>query len=211
PPILQTFTAVGLPLGDIWGPTEIGCVGTANPLNDVRSGTVGPSLPGVEAKLADDAELLFRGATAKRGYGHEPAETAETLDADGWLYAGDIAEIAEDGYVRIIDRKKELIITPTGKNLSPANIERALTSAGPLIGQACVIGNARPYITALVVLDPVGAAGLDPSDPSVRKQVAREVDTANSSLARPEQVKRVALLDQAWLPDGDELTPTLKR
>lgn len=210
PPILQAFTALGLPISEIWGSTEIGCVGTANPLNDMRFGTVGPPLPGVEAKLADDGELLIRGANVMRGYRHEPEKTAETLDADGWLYTGDIAEIDEDGYVRIIDRKKELIITSTGKNLSPANIERALTSAGPLIGQACVIGNARPYITALVVLDPVGAAGLDPSDPSVRKQVAREVDTANSSLARPEQVKRFALLDQEWLPDGDELTPTMK-
>lgn len=210
PPILQAFTALGLPISEIWGSTEIGCVGTANPLDDMRFGTVGPPLPGVEAKLAHDGELLIRGANVMRGYRHDPAKTAETLDADGWLYTGDIAEIDEDGYVRIIDRKKELIITSSGKNLSPANIERALKSAGPLIGQACVIGDERPYVTALVVLDPDGAAGLDPSDAVVQEQVRREVDAANASLSRPERVKRFELLAEEWLPDGDELTPTMK-
>ena len=210
PPILEAFTALGLPISEIWGSTELGCVGTANPLDDMRFGTVGPPLPGVEAALADDGELLIRSAAVMRGYRNDPVKTAEAIDPEGWLRTGDIAEIDDDGYVTIIDRKKELLITSTGKNLSPANIERALKSAGPLIGQACVIGDRRPYVTALLVLDPDGAAGLDPTDPAVREQVVREVEAANATLSRPEQVRRFELLRDEWLPDGAELTPTMK-
>lgn len=210
PSVLRAFAALGLPISEIWGSTEIGCVGTANPLDDVRFGTVGPVLPGIEAKVADDGELLIRGPNVMRGYRNDPEKTAEAIDADGWLHTGDIAQIDPDGYVRIIDRKNEMIITSSGKNISPVNIERALKSAGPMIGQACVIGDQRPYVTALVVLDPDGADGLDPTDPAARQRVADEVDVANATLSRPEQVKHFTLLADEWLPDGDELTPTMK-
>ena len=141
------------------------------------------------------------------GYRNRPDLTAEAIDADGWLHTGDIARIDEDGYVWIVDRKKELIINAAGKNMSPANIEMQLKS-GPLIGQACVIGDRRPYNVALLVLDP--EARLDPSDPDVVARVGQEVEAANAKLSRVEQVKRFALLDEEWLPGGDELTPTMK-
>src|SRR5699024_3595053 len=175
PSILRAFTALGLPVSEIWGSTEIGCVGTANPIDNMRFGTVGAPLPGGEASVADHGELLIRGANVMRGYRNTPEKTAATINANGWLHTGDIAEIETDGYVRTIDRKKEMFITASGKNISPVNVERALKSAGPLIGQVCVIGDHRPYVTALVVLDPDGPTRSDLSDPSIRDSVEREV------------------------------------
>jgi long-subunit acyl-CoA synthetase (AMP-forming) len=178
------------------------------PADDARFGTVGLPIPGVEVRLAGDGELLVRGAIAMRGYRNQPEKTAETLDADGWLHTGDVATIDDDGFVTIVDRKKELIINSAGKNMSPANIEAALKSAGPLIGQAVVIGDRRPYNVALLVLDP--ETGAEPRNPEVLERVQSEVDAANSRLSRVEQIKRFALLDEEWLPGGDELTPTMK-
>jgi len=163
-----------------------------------------------------------RGATVMKGYRSEPEKTAETIDADGWLRTGDIASIDADGYVRIVDRKKELIINAGGKNMSPANIENALKSAHPLIGQAVCIGDRRPYNVALLVLDPDRSAvhatklGLDPSPAvlaahgSVRAALEAAVEAANGRLSRVEQIKRFAILPHAWEPGGEELTPTMK-
>src|SRR6266576_5245846 len=120
---------------------------------EVRVGTVGRAIPGCEVKLAEDGEVICRGGNVFRGYLNDPAKTAEALDADGWLRSGDIGEFDDDGYLRIVDRKKELIITAGGKNISPANIESALKSF-PLIGQACVIGDRRKFLSVLIVLDP---------------------------------------------------------
>jgi long-subunit acyl-CoA synthetase (AMP-forming) len=158
-----------------------------------------------------------------RGYRNDPVRTAEAIDDDGWLHTGDLVRIDDDGHIRIVDRKKELIITSAGKNLSPANIEGELKSASPLIGQAVAIGDGRPYVTALIVLDPDAAAayaarhGLgDPTpeavalDDGARRLIADAVVAANERLARVEQVKRFELLAQEWLPGGDELTPTMK-
>jgi long-subunit acyl-CoA synthetase (AMP-forming) len=156
------------------------------------------------------------------GYRNAPDKTAEALDADGWLHTGDIAKIDDDGYVRIVDRKKELIINAAGKNMSPANIESTLKGASPLIGQACVIGDGRPYNTALIVLDsdfgPAWAAqqGIDGDlaalarDERMRAAVQQGVDDANEKLARVEQIKKFFLVEGDWLPGGDELTPTMK-
>ncbi|MGE4428853.1 MAG: long-chain fatty acid--CoA ligase [Solirubrobacteraceae bacterium] len=210
PEVLDFFAAIGLPISEVWGMSEVGCVGTANPMHDLRYGTVGVPLPGIEVRLADDGELLLRGPNVMKGYRNAPDKTAEAIDADGWMHTGDVAKIDDDGYVTIVDRKKELIINAAGKNMSPANIERALKGAGPLIGQACVIGDRRPYNVALLVLDPDGAAGLDPADPDVRARVETEVAAANARLSRVEQIKRYALLGDEWLPDGEELTPTMK-
>src|SRR5436190_2521520 len=206
--VLEYFAAAGIVIQEVWGMSELSCVATMVPSDDPRFGTVGKPIPGVELKLAGDGELLVRGGIVMRGYRNQPQKTAETIDAEGWLHTGDVATIDEDGFVTIVDRKKELIINAAGKNMSPANIEAALKSAGALIGQACVIGDRRPYNVALLVLDP--EAGLDPRNPEVVARVQSEVDASNSRLSRVEQIKRFALLEDEWLPGGDELTPTMK-
>ena len=151
--VLVFFHAIGIPLAELWGMSETCGAGACNPPGRVKIGTVGPPGPGVEVRLADDGELLIRSDVVMTGYRNAPEKTAEALDADGWLHTGDIAEIDGDGYIRIVDRKKEIIINAAGKNMSPANIESTLKGSSPLIGQACVIGDGRPYNTALIVLD----------------------------------------------------------
>jgi long-subunit acyl-CoA synthetase (AMP-forming) len=221
--VLEFFHAIGVPIAELWGMSETCGYGTVNPVGRIKIGTVGPPSPGAQVRLAEDGELLVRGAFVMRGYRNLPDRTAEALDDEGWLHTGDIATIDEDGYVAIVDRKKELIINAAGKNMSPANIEAQLKSAGPLIGQAAVIGDRRPYNTALVVLDADGApafaatqgvegASLDElaADERIRAAVAAEVERANAKLARVEQVKRFHIVPGDWLPGGDELTPTMK-
>ena len=219
----EFFHAAGMPLAEVWGMSELSPVATWNPPQRIRLGTVGPPMPGVEVMLAEDGEVLVRGPLVMRGYRNEPEKTAETIDRDGWLHSGDIGAWDEAGYLSIVDRKKELIINAAGKNMSPANIEAELKSAAALIGQACVIGDARPYNVALLTLDPdavpvfAAANGLDASDlgafsraDSVLKAIAEGVERANAKLSRVEQVKRWTLLPDEWLPAGDELTPTMK-
>jgi len=151
--VLEFFHALGIELAELWGMSETGGIGAVNRPGQIRIGTVGPAAPGVELKLADDGELLCRGEFLMAGYRNQPDQTAAAIDSDGWLHTGDIGELDEDGFLTIIDRKKELIINAAGKNMSPANIEAALKSGSPLIGQACCIGDRRPYNTALIVLD----------------------------------------------------------
>jgi long-subunit acyl-CoA synthetase (AMP-forming) len=220
--VLEFFHALGIPVGELWGMSETTGAGCVNPPGRIKIGTVGPPTAGVEVRLADDGELLMRGEMVMLGYRNMPEETAAALDADGWLHTGDIATIDEDGYVSIVDRKKEIIINAAGKNMSPANIEARVKSASPLIGQAAVIGDRRPYVTALIVLDadfaPAWAAqrGIEgdlaalADDEEVRAAVQEGIDAANAKLARVEQVKRFHLVTGDWLPGGDELTPTMK-
>jgi len=221
--VLEFFGALGLPICELWGMSELSCCATVNPPGRIRIGTVGPALPGVELALAADGELLCRGPLLMRGYRNEPAKTAEAIDADGWLHTGDVATIDGDGYVRIVDRKKELIINSAGKNMSPANIESQLKSASPLIGQAIAVGDRRPYNVALIVLDPdagaayaarAGLADASPAalsgDDGVIGAVAAAVEAANAGLSRVEQIKAFRILPVDWLPGGDELTPTMK-
>jgi long-subunit acyl-CoA synthetase (AMP-forming) len=222
PETLEYFLALGLPVVEGWAMSETACAGTINPVEAMRVGTVGRAMGGVEVKLAEDGELLVRGANIMVGYRKDPERTAETIDPDGWLLTGDIAEIDADGYVKIVDRKKELIINAAGKNMSPANIEQKLKAASPLIGQVCVIGDGRPYNVALLVLDPDGCAGyakahgLDPApavlatDPGTLEVIGAAVEAANARMSRVEQIKRFTVLGVDWLPDGDELTPTMK-
>src|SRR5918995_1411982 len=151
--VLEFFHALGIEVGELWGMSETCGVATCNPPERVKLGTVGPPVPGVEIKLADDGEVMVKGASVMPGYRNMPEKNAETITGDGWLLTGDIGEIDEDGYLKIVDRKKELIINAAGKNMSPANIEAAVKSSSPLIGQACAIGDRRPYNTALLVLD----------------------------------------------------------
>jgi long-subunit acyl-CoA synthetase (AMP-forming) len=210
PSVLEYFAALGLPILEGWAMSETGCVGTMNPPGAARIGTVGRPVPGIELSLADDGELLMKGANVMAGYRNDPEKTAEAIDADGWLHTGDIATIDHEGYVAIVDRKKELIINAAGKNMSPANIELALKSASPLIGQCCAIGDRRPFNVALLVLDPDAASGRSAMDADLLREVAEAVQRANATLSRVEQIKRFKLLGSEWLPDGDELTPTLK-
>jgi long-subunit acyl-CoA synthetase (AMP-forming) len=221
--VLVFFHAIGIPVAELWGMSETCGAGTCNPPDRVKIGTVGPPGPGIEVRLADDGELLVRSDVVMAGYRNQPERTAEAIDADGWLHTGDIATIDEDGYVRLVDRKKEIIINAGGKNMSPANIEATLKGSSPLIGQACVIGDGRRYNTALIVLDsdfgPAWAAqnGLEGKgleelavEPAVLAVVQKGVDAANAHLSRVEQIKRFELVRGDWLPGGDELTPTMK-
>jgi long-subunit acyl-CoA synthetase (AMP-forming) len=206
--VLEFFDALGLRILEVWGMSETSAISTINPPEAPRFGTCGVALPGVELRIADDRELLVRGDHVMSGYRNDAEKTRETFTDDGWLMTGDVGEIDEDGYLRIVDRKKELIINAAGKNMSPANIEARLKSAHPLIGQACVVGDGRPYNVALIVLDPDVAAGADPA--AFTDTIAAAVAEANSHLSRVEQVKRYTVLDSEWLPGGDELTPTMK-
>jgi long-subunit acyl-CoA synthetase (AMP-forming) len=204
----EYLLALGLPIVELYGMSECSCIATVCNPGEARIGTVGKVLPHHEARLAGDGELLLRGPSVMRGYRNDPERTADAFDRDGWLKTGDIASIDDDGYVRIVDRKKELIINAAGKNMSPANIEEKLKSASPLIGQAVCIGDARPYNVALLVLDPDAAAGLDAG--AVDDEIAAAVERANVRLSRVEQIKRYELLRGEWPPGGDELTPTMK-
>jgi long-chain acyl-CoA synthetase len=223
PEVLEFFHAIGIEVAELWGMSETCGVGTVNRPGEVKIGTVGPAVPGIEVKLGDDGELLCRGTVMMSGYRNRPEQTAEALDADGWLHTGDIAEIDADGFVTIVDRKKELIINAAGKNMSPANIEAAVKTGSPLIGTAYCIGDMRPYNTALIVLDadfaPAWAAQHELGDrtleqlagePAMIAAVQVGVDRANSHLARVEQIKKFTVVSGDWLPGGDELTPTMK-
>lgn len=223
PAVHTFFLALGLPLQEGFGMSETGALGFTNLPTDIRIGKVGLAQPGTEAALAADGELLLRGPHVMRGYRHDPEKTAEAIDADGWLHTGDIATVDDEGWYRIVDRKKELIINAGGKNMSPVNIEGTLKSALPLIGQVCVIGDRRPYNVALIVLDPDAAQvfanenGIaDASlaamagEPLVKAAIDDAVNRANAQLSRVEQIKAYRLLPTEWLPDSDELTPTMK-
>jgi long-chain acyl-CoA synthetase len=218
--VLDFFLAIGVPLSEVYGLSE--CTGPMTWSPKVHPGTVGPPIPGQELKLLDDGEVCCRGGNVFSGYLKDPERTAEMLDDDGWLHSGDIGQIDEAGYLKIVDRKKELIITAGGKNISPANLEAAIKSY-PLIGQACAVGDARPYMTALIVLDPDVAPAWAKSQgiefasladlaahPDVRVEVERCVAEANGRFSQVEQIKRIAILPTEWPPDSEELTPTMK-
>ena len=221
--VLEFFHAIGLPVAELWGMSETCGAGTVNPPGRIKIGTVGPPSPGVEIKLAEDGEVLIRGDVIMSGYRNMPDKTAETIDPDGWLHTGDIGELDEDGYLKIVDRKKELIINAAGKNMSPAYIEANIKSSSPIIGQACCIGDARSYNTALIVLDadfaPMWAQKQGIEDTSLeslaqheklRAAVQEGIDAANEKLARVEQIKKFTIVKGDWAPGGDELTPTMK-
>jgi long-chain acyl-CoA synthetase len=223
PAIIEFFQALGLPLTEGWGMSELSNAATLAAPGRSRNGAVGKAFPGMELRTADDGEVLVRGPLVMHGYYKDPERTDEALDADGWMHTGDIGELDADGFLKITDRKKELIITSGGKNISPALVEYEL-QRHPLIGQACAIGDRRNYVTALLVLDPeaapawarahgVEAASLSElaDHPEVIAEVERGVAEANSHLARVEQVRRFRLLPNEWTAETGELTPTLKR
>lgn len=223
PETLGFFAGIGVPITEIWGMSELTCIASGTSPADTRLGTVGKIVPGMEARIADDGELLVRGPLVMRGYRKDPVQTAEAIDPDGWLHTGDVATIDEDGFITIIDRKKELIINAAGKNMSPANIENSLKAACPLAGPIVAIGDGRPYNTALITLDAEAAAGYaarnglpDASpaalaaDPGLLKLIADGVAAGNAKLSRVEQIKRFQILPTFWEPGSDEITLTMK-
>ena len=221
--VLEFFHAIGIPVAELWGMSETCGVATCNPPEKVKLGSVGPPVQGIEIRLAEDGEVMVKGPSVMPGYRNLPDKTAETFDDEGWLLTGDIGALDPDGYLRIVDRKKELIINAAGKNMSPANIESHLKSASPLIGQAAAIGDRRPYNVALIVLDPDFAPvwaeqnGLEgksieelAGEEATVQAVQAAIDETNAKMARVEQIKRFKILPTEWLPGGHELTPTMK-
>ncbi|MDX6636610.1 MAG: hypothetical protein QOJ01_121, partial [Solirubrobacterales bacterium] len=200
PEVIEFFHAIGIPLAELWGMSETTGAGTCNPPERIKIGTIGPPAPNVEIKLGSDGEIMIRGPVVMKGYRNLPEKTAEAFDDDGFLLTGDIGEFDEDGYLKIVDRKKELIITAAGKNLSPANIEARLKQI-PLVSQAVAIGDRRKFISALLTLDPEAAkawaskhgADDDPEalagNEELREEIEKGLEEANEQLARVEQVK----------------------
>ena len=220
---LEFMMALGLRITEAWGSTESSCAATTNPIEAIRIGTVGKAIPDVEVTLAEDGELLVRGPIVMRGYRKDPEKTAETIDADGWLHTGDLGSIDEDGYVTIVGRKKDLIINSSGKNMSPSNIENAVLAGCPQAGLALAIGDRRPFVTALIVLDPDAAAAyaarhqLTDGTPAALAgnaefvaEIQQGIDRANAKLSRVEQVRAFTIVPEYWLPGSDVLTPTMK-
>ncbi|MFN2524502.1 MAG: long-chain fatty acid--CoA ligase [Mycobacteriales bacterium] len=220
--VARFFAGLGIVVYDVYGMTETCGSVTANSPGGFRLGSVGRAQEGIEVVLADDGEILVRGPVVTPGYFRAPEATADLIDEDGWVRTGDIGRFDEDGYLYVIDRKKEMIITSSGKNVAPSNIENLLKES-PLVGHAYVAGDAKPYVVALLTLDPdmapvvaakmgVDATGLRElsTHPQVLAAVQEAVDAANARLSRPEQVKRFALLSDEWTAESEELTPTLK-
>ncbi len=220
--VLEFFHAIGIPVGELWGMSETCGLITMNPPARIKLGTVGPPVPGAEVKVAEDGELLTRSPYVMPEYRNQPEKTAETI-IDGWLHTGDIGAIDEDGYVKILDRKKELIINAAGKNMSPANIEAHVKASSPLVSQCVAVGDGRPYNVALIVLDPDfapvwaaqnGLEGLSLEELAANEKVIAGIqeglDKAAGKMARVEQIKKFSIIPGEWLPGGDELTPTMK-
>ncbi|MVU82489.1 AMP-binding protein [Nocardia sp. ET3-3] len=220
---LGFFYGLGIPISEVWGISELTCIVSVSPPGQARLGTVGKLLPGLQSRIGEDGEYFVRGPLVMREYRKEPAKTADALDTDGWLATGDIITEDTDGYLRVVDRKKELIINSGGKNMSPANIENTVKAATGLIGALATIGDNRPYNTALIVLDAESAPpyaaqhGLTDAsapalaaDKNVIAEIARGVAVGNAKLSRIEQIKRFIILPVFWEPGGDEITLTMK-
>ena len=221
PALFSWFRGIGIPLSEIYGMSESCGPITFTALRP-KAGTVGQALPGVSVKLAEDGEVMFRGGNVFKRYLHDEENTAETIGPDGWVHTGDIGEIDDEGYLKIIDRKKELIITAGGKNISPSNLENALKSIS-VIGQSFAVGDQQPFVAALVVLDADGArawanasgkAELSleqlASDVELLAHIDAEVARVMERFNNAERVKKVKVFHEEWLPDTDLMTPTQK-
>jgi long-chain acyl-CoA synthetase len=222
PQVLEFFWALGVPVLEGYGMTENTAQGTITPPDDVRIGKVGRPVPDCEVRIADDGEILTRGPGTFLGYLKNPEATAEVVDADGWLHTGDIGELDDDGYLTITDRKKDIIITAGGKNVSPSEIENRL-KVSPFVREAVVIGDQRKYLVALIgiELDTVGNWALQHRVPfttyadlsakdEVHELIGGVVEEANADLAQVEQVKRFALLPKELEQEDGEVTATQK-
>lgn len=220
--VQEYFRARGMPILEGWGMTETTGIATTTGVEELRLGSVGKATPGNEIKLLEDGEVLVRGPIVCAGYLQKSGSVEPAADAEGWMHTGDIGRLDADGFLYIVDRKKELIITSGGKNIAPVAIE-ALLTRHPLIGQALAYGDRRPYVVALIVLDPEAAPGWAISSgitysslaelsehPEVLREIGLAVAAANKELARVEQVKAFHVLPTEWTVEGGELTPSLK-
>jgi long-chain acyl-CoA synthetase len=205
---LRFLTGLGSPLMEVWGMSETSGAATICAPGANRVGTVGRAIPGVDVKLAEDGEVFVRGPIMLLGYLQPDGSVVSPLDADGWLATGDVGVLDDEGYLTITDRKKELLITSSGKNIAPTMIESHLT-AHPMIGFAVAIGDRRPYVTALIVLDPDVVPADAAHSAEVRAAVDAAVHAANGKLARVEQIKKYKILAGPWTPDTGEVTPKL--
>ncbi|MBK9030248.1 MAG: long-chain fatty acid--CoA ligase [Myxococcales bacterium] len=215
PDVIDFFASIDLPLYEIYGQSEDCGPTSFNLPGRTKFGTVGQPLPGVEVKLADDGEILVRGRNVFLGYYKEPEATRDAKDGD-WLRSGDLGAFDADGFLTITGRKKEILITAGGKNISPKNIEAALKES-PLIAEAVVIGDRRKFLSVLVTVDDAAVAAALGADPGPRNQraalrdaIQRQVDAVNERLARVEQVKKFTILERPFAIETGELTPTLK-
>jgi long-subunit acyl-CoA synthetase (AMP-forming) len=221
---LEFFASIGLPIHEGYGMTETSAFASVQPYGKVKFGTIGKPLPGVEAMIAEDGEIMLKGINMVKGYLRLPDKTAELYDGEGWMHTGDLGAIDADGYISITGRKKDLIITAGGKNVAPAEMEGYLQSIAG-VGQAVVVGDRQPYLSALIVLDPEALPELevasqirDLSDvataarnPKVKRFIEEEMELAcNSKVARYQTIKKIHILPGVFSVDGGELTPTLK-
>ncbi len=220
--LVKFFHTIGVPLFELYGMSETSGPATSNLPGANKFGSVGLPLPGVEVKVAEDGELLMRGGVITAGYYKLPDKTAEAFGADGWLHSGDLAKIDEDGFVWIVGRKKDIIITAAGKNIAPAVMETALGNH-PIISKAAMVGDRRKFLTVVIALDPEEAPGwaeaneIEYSDlaafsqlETVRSEIERAIELANSKVARVEQIKKWIIVSDEWTPESGELTPSLK-
>ena len=215
------YRGIGIPLLEGYGLTESTAAVTVNLPGAERIGTVGRPLPGTGLRIADDGELLVRGPQVTRGYWDDESATARTFDADGWLRTGDLAEIDEEGFVRIVGRAKEILVTAGGKRVAPGPLEDGIRSH-PLVGHCMVVGDGRPFVAAVVTLDPEAAIAWARSrhrsqavedlvvDPELLGEIQLAVDAANLTVSRAESVRRFTVLPVQWTEDGGQLTPSLK-
>ncbi len=201
--IAEFFHAIDILILEGYGLTECTSAATVNLPSRFRFGTVGPALPGVELRIEDDGELLIRSDTVFAGYHKDKAATREVLDEEGWLHSGDIAQIDADGFVRITDRKKDILVTAGGKNVAPQNLENVLKTS-PLVSQALVVGDRRPYVAALITLE------ADVDRDGAQAKIEELIGEVNRDLSRYEQIKRFAILPRDFSAEEDEVTPTLK-
>jgi long-chain acyl-CoA synthetase len=220
PDILRFFDAAGVLVLEGWGMTETSTAATISSPDDFKIGTIGKPFPGCEVRIAEDGEILVKGPNVFQGYYKNEEATRETI-VDGWLHTGDLGEFDEDGFLKITGRKKDIIITAGGKNITPANLEAEIKQH-PLVSQCVVIGDRRPYLVALVTLDPEEAAGFakehglpdDPQllaeNPKISETIEAHVEKINEKFARVEQVKKIHILPRDLSQEGGELTPTMK-
>jgi len=205
--IAAFFHSIDILIVEGWGLTECTTAASVNRPGRFRFGTVGPALPGFEVRVEEDGELLIRSETVFAGYYKDEQATREVLGEDGWLRSGDVGSIDADGFISITDRKKDILVTAGGKNVAPQNLENALKTS-PLVSQALVLGDRRPYVAALITVDPAAADGLPPEE--IEQRVQAVVDGVNGELSRFEQIKRFRVLARDFTAEEDEVTPTLK-
>ncbi|MEU6997577.1 AMP-dependent synthetase/ligase [Nonomuraea sp. NPDC046570] len=212
------FTGVGIEVFEGYGLTETTAPVAVNMPGANKIGTVGKPIPGASVRIGDDGEILTKGRHVFKGYWNNDQATAEAIDEDGWYHTGDVGELDADGYLRITGRKKEILVTAAGKNIAPAPMEDAIR-AHPLVSQAMIVGDGRPFVAALITLDPEAleqwraaspGSGEPSSDPRLLAEVQQAVDAANRTVSKAEQIKKFVVLDTDLTEESGHLTPTLK-